>query len=70
MVYAVHKFRSAIGKSRVIVPSDKVLIAFSGGLASSALLHFVKEGIKEAKLRFSVAVVYVNGKSLGLITND
>ncbi|KAK7113947.1 cytoplasmic tRNA 2-thiolation protein 2-A-like isoform X1 [Littorina saxatilis] len=64
LVYAVHKFRSAIGKSKVIVPKEHVLVAYSGGPASSALLHFLQEGKKEGKLRFTVTVVHIDELAL------
>ncbi|XP_076449323.1 cytoplasmic tRNA 2-thiolation protein 2-like isoform X2 [Babylonia areolata] len=66
LVYAVHKFRSAIGKSRVIIPTDHVLVAYSGGPASSALLHFMQQGMIEGKLRFKVSVVHID--ELGLVS--
>ncbi|KAL8574603.1 hypothetical protein ACOMHN_061603 [Nucella lapillus] len=64
--YAVHKFRSAIGKSKVIVPKDHVLVAYTGGPASSALLHFMRQGINEGKLRFTVSVIHID--ELGLMS--
>lgn len=65
--YAVHKFRSAIGKSKVIVPKDHVLVAYSGGPASSALLHFIRQGMNEGKLRFTVSVIHID--ELGLVSS-
>jgi len=38
-----HKFRSEFGKSHLIRAKEKILVAFSGGLSSSALLHLVEE---------------------------
>ena len=43
MVYVDHKFRASIGKSHLIRDHEKVLLAFSGGHSSSALLHLVQE---------------------------
>lgn len=31
MKYAVHKFRSTIGKAQSVKPNDKILLAYSGG---------------------------------------
>uniref|UniRef100_A0A6M2DQS2 Cytoplasmic tRNA 2-thiolation protein 2 n=1 Tax=Xenopsylla cheopis TaxID=163159 RepID=A0A6M2DQS2_XENCH len=58
-----HKFRASLGKSKLIRPDDKVLIAFSGGTSSSALLHLVQVGLfqdKHKKLRFDPFVLYVD----------
>ena len=41
--YVTHKVRSAIGKTKAICCTDHVLVAFSGGAASSALLNFIHE---------------------------
>jgi len=69
LAYAVHKFRSAIGKSRLFQDGDKVMLAYSGGACSSALLHFCIEGKAPRapkKLRFIPSVVYIDeGGTLG-----
>ncbi|KAM7439858.1 Cytoplasmic tRNA 2-thiolation protein 2 [Porites harrisoni] len=39
LAYFTHKFRATIGKARVIRAGEKVLLAFSGGPSSSAMLH-------------------------------
>ena len=41
--YSTHKFRSTFGKSRLIRDGQKVLVAFSGGQASVAMLHLITE---------------------------
>uniref|UniRef100_A0A8C3DZN2 Cytoplasmic tRNA 2-thiolation protein 2 n=1 Tax=Corvus moneduloides TaxID=1196302 RepID=A0A8C3DZN2_CORMO len=41
--YFVHKFRAMLGKNRVIFPGEKVLLAVSGGPASSAMVRQVQE---------------------------
>ena len=38
-----HKFRSEFGKCRVVRDEEEVVVAFSGGLKSSALLHLLLE---------------------------
>ncbi|XP_013913818.1 PREDICTED: cytoplasmic tRNA 2-thiolation protein 2 [Thamnophis sirtalis] len=61
--YFVHKFRAMLGKNRCIYPGEKVLLAFSGGLASSAMLRQVQEGLnREApkKLRFRPGIIYID----------
>ncbi|NWH85477.1 CTU2 protein, partial [Aegithalos caudatus] len=60
--YFVHKFRAMLGKNRVIFPGEKVLLAVSGGPASSAMVRQVQEGLsREAakRLRFVPSLVYV-----------
>lgn len=60
--YFVHKFRAMLGKNRVIFPGEKVLLAVSGGPASSAMVRQVQEGLsREAakRLRFIPSLVYV-----------
>ncbi|KAG1657749.1 Cytoplasmic tRNA 2-thiolation protein 2-A [Nymphon striatum] len=60
--YVTHKFRSTIGKSRVMKPNDKVLIAYSGGQASAAMLHFITEGQEEVarkKVLLAPLILYI-----------
>ncbi|XP_054856119.1 cytoplasmic tRNA 2-thiolation protein 2 isoform X2 [Eublepharis macularius] len=61
--YFVHKFRALLGKNRCIFPGEKVLLAFSGGPASSAMVRQVQEGLsREAakKLRFKPGILFVD----------
>ncbi|XP_028595798.2 cytoplasmic tRNA 2-thiolation protein 2 isoform X1 [Podarcis muralis] len=61
--YFVHKFRAMLGKNRCIYPGEKVLLAFSGGPASSSMVRQVQEGLsREAakKLRFKPGIIYVD----------
>ncbi|XP_077982237.1 cytoplasmic tRNA 2-thiolation protein 2-A-like [Glandiceps talaboti] len=61
--YFIHKFRSTIGKSKLVKNGEKVLLAFSGGQSSSAMLKLVQEGLNEEthkKLRFHPGVVYID----------
>ncbi|XP_067158464.1 cytoplasmic tRNA 2-thiolation protein 2 [Apteryx mantelli] len=61
--YFVHKFRAMLGKNRVIFPGEKVLLALSGGPASSAMLRQVQEGLSREtakRLRFVPGLVYVD----------
>ncbi|NXT95245.1 CTU2 protein, partial [Anhinga rufa] len=61
--YFVHKFRAMLGKNRVIFPGEKVLLALSGGPASSAMLRQVQEGLSREtakRLRFVPGLIYVD----------
>ncbi|XP_053127182.1 cytoplasmic tRNA 2-thiolation protein 2 [Hemicordylus capensis] len=61
--YFVHKFRAMLGKNRCIYPGEKVLLAFSGGPASSSMVRQVEEGLsREAakKLRFKPGIIFVD----------
>ncbi|KQK80116.1 cytoplasmic tRNA 2-thiolation protein 2 [Amazona aestiva] len=61
--YFMHKFRAMLGKNRIIFPGEKVLLAVSGGPASSAMLRQVQEGLSREtakKLRFIPSVIYVD----------
>ncbi|CAE1163805.1 CTU2 [Acanthosepion pharaonis] len=63
LVYVVHKFRAVIGKSKLIRDAEAVLLAYSGGSSSSALLHLVHDGMEKSKfkkLRFKADVVYID----------
>ncbi|GFN92363.1 cytoplasmic tRNA 2-thiolation protein 2 [Plakobranchus ocellatus] len=62
-VYVVHKFRSAIGKSKLIRDGEAVLVAFSGGTNSSAMLHLIKDGLSlraHKKLRFTPTLLHID----------
>ena len=43
MTRATHKFRSEFGKSRLVRDKEKVLVAYSGGLDSSVMVHLILE---------------------------
>ncbi|KAL7830938.1 hypothetical protein SRHO_G00304400 [Serrasalmus rhombeus] len=61
--YFVHKFRAMLGKNRVIFPGEKVLLAVSGGPASSSMLAQVQEGLSRdapKKLRFVPGIIYID----------
>lgn len=67
--YFIHKFRAMLGKNRVIFPGEKVLLAVSGGMASSSMLAQVQEGLSQdahKKLRFVPGIIYVDeGGAIG-----
>ncbi|XP_073515273.1 cytoplasmic tRNA 2-thiolation protein 2 [Phyllobates terribilis] len=61
--YFVHKFRAMLGKNRVVYPGEKVLLAYSGGPSSSALIQQVQEGLgRDApkKLRFIPGILFID----------
>ncbi|KAJ7311964.1 hypothetical protein JRQ81_006288 [Phrynocephalus forsythii] len=61
--YFIHKFRAMLGKNRCIYPGEKVLLAFSGGPASSAMVRQVQEGLSQRaakKLRFKPGIIFVD----------
>ena len=63
LAYFTHKFRATIGKARVIRAGERILLAFSGGLSSSAMLHLVCEGLSGAahkKLRFEPGITFID----------
>jgi len=63
LAYFTHKFRATIGKARAIRAGEKVLLAFSGGPSSSAMLHLVGEGLSSRapkKLRFEPGIAFVD----------
>ncbi|XP_072247654.1 cytoplasmic tRNA 2-thiolation protein 2 [Leuresthes tenuis] len=59
----IHKFRAMLGKTRVIFPGEKVLLAVSGGPSSCSMLSQVQEGLSQnahRKLRFVPGIVYID----------
>lgn len=60
-----HKFRAALGKSKIIRQDDSILVDHSGELNSTILLHLIKAGMSESthkKLIFKTIVLYIDGK--------
>uniref|UniRef100_A0A8B9Z6X6 Cytoplasmic tRNA 2-thiolation protein 2 n=1 Tax=Bos mutus grunniens TaxID=30521 RepID=A0A8B9Z6X6_BOSMU len=70
----VHKFRAMLGKSRLIFPGEKVLLAWSGGPSSSSMVWQVLEGLSRdsaKRLRFVPGVVYIDeGAACGQSPED
>lgn len=67
LAYCTHKFRGTLGKSKQIKRGEKILIAFSGGMSSSAMLHMIKEGLREAshkKLSFYPVLLFIDESSI------
>lgn len=74
MVYVTHKFRAAIGKSKLIRDGESVLVGVSGGQASSCLLHLIQEGLSgraHKKLRFKPGLVFIDeGTTIGMSAEE
>ncbi|XP_023243040.1 cytoplasmic tRNA 2-thiolation protein 2-like [Centruroides sculpturatus] len=73
LAYCTHKFRGTLGKSKQIKRGEKILIAFSGGMSSSAMLHMIKEGLKEAshkRLSFHPILLFIDETSIFSTIND
>ncbi|XP_061601325.1 cytoplasmic tRNA 2-thiolation protein 2 [Cololabis saira] len=70
----VHKFRAMLGKTRLIFPGEKVLLAVSGGPSSCSMLSQVQEGLSQTahkKLRFCPGIVYIDeGGAVGQSQED
>lgn len=65
LLRVTHKFRSTLGKSKLIKQDDRVLIVFYGDQRSIALLHLINEGMRETthkRLRFLPIILFVDGK--------
>ncbi|KAK3916568.1 Cytoplasmic tRNA 2-thiolation protein 2 [Frankliniella fusca] len=69
-----HKFRSTLGKSKMMKPADVVLAAFSGSGKSNAMLHLLHAGLSEQshkRFLFKVQVLYIDeGAILGASALD
>ncbi|XP_074603114.1 cytosolic thiouridylase subunit 2 [Brevipalpus obovatus] len=61
--YCSHKFRATIGKSKLIKMKDTVLLAFSGGPSSVAMLDMVQDGLinpdAHRKLLFIPSLLFI-----------
>ena len=42
-----HKFRSTLGKNKAIKPNDRILVAFSGGQGSLAILKLIRNSLED-----------------------
>ncbi|XP_043276774.1 cytoplasmic tRNA 2-thiolation protein 2 [Venturia canescens] len=63
LLSATHKFRATLGKSKIVRPSDKILVAHSGKSGSTVLLHLIKAGMHESvhkRLVFETKIVYID----------
>lgn len=66
--YCTHKFRSTVSKNYVLKHSDKVLIAYSGGMSSAALISLVHDTLSRTnetrKMFFRPSLVFVDGEMM------
>lgn len=65
-----HKFKATLGKSKVVRSTDSVLIAHSGKVNSTVLVHLIKANVNEPsckKIPFQCKVLYIDGKLIFLI---
>jgi len=63
LTYVTHKFRSTLGKSKLVQANDNVLIVVTGDHGSTALLHLVRDALSlgaHKRLRFNPAVLFVD----------
>lgn len=65
--YCEHKFRSTIGKTRMIKPHHRVLIAYSGGQSSTAMLDLAlsslrNESFTQRWLMKNAVLLYIDGE--------
>jgi PP-loop superfamily ATP-utilizing enzyme len=61
------------GKSKILRPNEKVLIAYSGGANSRALVHFCFMAIHEEqhkKMTFSPMICHIDERSLWKDVNE
>ncbi|CAG9770253.1 unnamed protein product [Ceutorhynchus assimilis] len=57
-----HKFKSLLGKSKLLRPKDRVLVSYEVGHPSTALLHLIRSGLDlntPKKLRFEPVFVFL-----------
>ncbi|XP_029045713.1 cytoplasmic tRNA 2-thiolation protein 2-A [Osmia bicornis bicornis] len=58
-----HKFKATLGKSKVVRSTDSVLIAHSGKVNSTVLVHLIKANVNETsckKIPFQCKVLYID----------
>lgn len=71
LINTTHKFRAALGKSKIIHRGDTILIGYCGRENSTALLHLIKSGMSETthkKIIFNVVIFFIDGKIFSFLT--
>uniref|UniRef100_A0A2A4JZ41 Cytoplasmic tRNA 2-thiolation protein 2 n=1 Tax=Heliothis virescens TaxID=7102 RepID=A0A2A4JZ41_HELVI len=66
MINTNHKFRACIGKNKILVPNENVLIGISGGVGSTVLMDLVYHGLSlenTKKLRIDPFFVHLFGEN-------
>ncbi|KAH6934312.1 hypothetical protein HPB50_022904 [Hyalomma asiaticum] len=62
-----HKFRATLGKSKLLKRGDKVLVAFSGGPSSAAMLQLLQDGFSEhahKRFLFEPSLIYIDDSAV------
>lgn len=68
LLYVRHKFRAALGSTKVVRRNSKVLVHFTGGVASVSLMDMVRIGFEQEshkRLCFDADLVYVDENCVG-----
>jgi cytoplasmic tRNA 2-thiolation protein 2 len=68
LLYVRHKFRAALGSTKVVRRNSKVLVHFTGGVASVCLMDMIRIGFEQEthkRLCFEVDLVYVDENCVG-----
>lgn len=63
LAYCNHKFRSTIGKAHKVKHGDQILIAYSGGNGSMAMLHMILQGLSDKsrkRIRFHPSLIFIH----------
>jgi len=64
MPMVTHKFRAALGKSKLVNKGERTLVCVSGSLSSVSLLHLVWTGLQlstHKRLTLDPVIVYIDG---------
>ncbi|XP_073975020.1 cytosolic thiouridylase subunit 2 isoform X2 [Rhodnius prolixus] len=70
--YFKHKFRSTLGKSKIMKHGDKILVCFSGSASSVCLIDLIRDSMNDAnkkKMSFTINVLYID-ECAAFITNN
>lgn len=63
-----HKFRSTIGKSKLVKKGNRILLAVSGGASSSVMLQLTREGLslenQHRRLQFIPSILHIDESAL------
>lgn len=61
--YFAHKFRASLGKHPIVRYDDRVAVAFSGGINSSAMLYVLLESLSpfmHKRLKFHPGIIFID----------
>lgn len=68
-----HKFRATLGKSKLVKPGYKILVAFSGGPSSTAMVRLLLDGLSEdahKRLLFEPSLLFIDDSVIRTPTSD